>query len=173
VYNPFTIILFQFIGELIVNNQLRFSCPLALTLSTAIHFFSSLSKVRFASGSEQYVIPTILVAMAKRSELKKLAEEYAEFFQVPLPVILTRCFQVKKEFNLRHTRPLNMYSKDPVIVWDPINSKNLFFVIHGPTILRTSSILFTVISISLRVSYIDDENLFYFLIEYLRSYLAE
>lgn len=85
----------QFFGELLVSNQMRFGCPPALTLSSIILFFNGLSKVRFVTGSEQYMLPMLVTAMAKQPELKQLLADYAEYVKQSLEVILTRCFQVR------------------------------------------------------------------------------
>lgn len=85
----------QFLGNIIVTNRLRQNQSLRTTMSEVIAVFKGLSEIRFASGSENYLIPVLVLWIAKFCELEDLLDEWSEYVEQPKAVVLTKSFQVK------------------------------------------------------------------------------
>lgn len=88
----------QFLGNLVAVNRIQYKQSLRSTLSEVITVFKGLSDSRLVAGSENYIIPVLMLWAVKYREAEDLLDEWSSFAEQPLPSVLARSFHVKFNF---------------------------------------------------------------------------
>lgn len=79
---------------MVAINRIQYKISIRSTLLEVIAIFKGLSESKFCTGSENYMVPVLILWATRYREAEDLLEEWSSFAEQPLSAILTRSFHV-------------------------------------------------------------------------------